>query len=405
MTLTAQIADVYFRRQVLVQLLILFDHLLHYRVDAAGKGAVDGQPLLDSSDVRAHPHPTALTPQERWVIEHSIKVRIELRTTGTDGTRFAEAVDIILDREAHWVQWKMQKAEEKVFQRPALADADFARARELRAAALRPFRPYEHRVGNAQLSRLWDQSIMLDDEALLARKAECVWQIGVTSAELRSRDVTGFRERIERLDGEDGNRFTPEARQGLKTSLKWRALRATGLSEPTALFRLDDALKARGAQIDDPLAQLEIELKSVQAADLTRLTEAVMSAAASALPTPAIAAAEEVDAEMVEAQEVADAVVANGLESVPGALDASTDDLTLDASLAEHVLAVAADVLPAAGDEDKDAVSADEVEADIVPPSVPAKRARSDGEADPAAADVPAKRVRSDGPDDEPTDE
>ena len=52
-TLTMQIADVYFRRQVLVQLLILFDHLLHYRVDAAGKGAVDGQALLDPSDVRA----------------------------------------------------------------------------------------------------------------------------------------------------------------------------------------------------------------------------------------------------------------------------------------------------------------------------------------------------------------
>ena len=50
--LIEQIADVYFRRQVLVQLLILFDHLLHYRVDAAGKGAVDGQPLLDPSDVR-----------------------------------------------------------------------------------------------------------------------------------------------------------------------------------------------------------------------------------------------------------------------------------------------------------------------------------------------------------------
>jgi len=68
----------------------------------------------------------------------------------------------------------MQKAEVKVFQKPALAESDFARAREQRVAALRPFRPYEHRVGNAQLSRLWDQSIMLDDEQLLARNAECV---------------------------------------------------------------------------------------------------------------------------------------------------------------------------------------------------------------------------------------
>ena len=72
----------------------------------------------------------------------------------------------------------MQKAESKVFQKPALADADFARARELRAAALRPFRPYEHRVGNSQLSRLWDQSIMLDDEQLLAHNAECVGPSG-----------------------------------------------------------------------------------------------------------------------------------------------------------------------------------------------------------------------------------
>ena len=181
-----QIADVYFRRQVLVQLLILFDHLLHYRVDAAGKGAVEGQSVLDPSDVRewhadvAHHRRSAgsasITSRR---VSSCAPPALSARPSPTLSISSSTARPIgcvrdIRPRLTPQVRWKIQKAECKVFQKPALADADFARARELRAAALRPFRPYEHRVGNSQLSRLWDKSIMLDDERLLAHNAECV---------------------------------------------------------------------------------------------------------------------------------------------------------------------------------------------------------------------------------------
>lgn len=94
-----QIADTHFRRQFLLQLLILMNHLLSFTKTAKAAWTTPRNRSLQMDF-------TLEDSDAQWVQETSTKVVEELRQTTPNGRTFADTVCTILERERNWVKWK-----------------------------------------------------------------------------------------------------------------------------------------------------------------------------------------------------------------------------------------------------------------------------------------------------------
>ncbi|KAF8079193.1 THO complex subunit 1 transcription elongation factor-domain-containing protein [Lyophyllum atratum] len=94
-----EVADTYFRRQFLFQLLILLNHLLTFTKAAKA--------VWSAPNNRALQMDFTLEPTDaQWVQETINKAMEELKQTTPNGRVFAESVSVILEREKNWVNWK-----------------------------------------------------------------------------------------------------------------------------------------------------------------------------------------------------------------------------------------------------------------------------------------------------------
>ncbi|KAI0352233.1 UDP-glucose 4-epimerase [Trametes cingulata] len=97
--LDLEIADTHFRRQFLFQLLILLHHLLTFTKTAKATWSTPRNRSLQID--------FTLEPADaQWVQETITRATEELRQTSPNGRAFAEAVQVILEREKNWVRWK-----------------------------------------------------------------------------------------------------------------------------------------------------------------------------------------------------------------------------------------------------------------------------------------------------------
>ncbi|KAM6498573.1 THO complex subunit 1 transcription elongation factor domain containing protein [Amanita muscaria] len=97
--LDLEIADTYFRRQFLFQLLILLNYLLTFTKTAKS--------AWSSPRNRSLQMDFTLEPADaQWVQDTINKATEELRQTTPNGRAFAETVNVILEREKNWVKWK-----------------------------------------------------------------------------------------------------------------------------------------------------------------------------------------------------------------------------------------------------------------------------------------------------------
>ncbi|GAA5836922.1 hypothetical protein JCM9279_007702 [Rhodotorula babjevae] len=146
--LDLELSDPSFRRQILVQLLILFQYLLSLTPSARARTArlpVTNQPALS---------PFVLGPDdEKWVRELRSRTLDEMDDM-QGGRRFRKAVMVVLTREQNWTDWKLRSCQP--FTKPALATADVSAAARARHKALarRPKR-FPYALGNPRLDRLW----------------------------------------------------------------------------------------------------------------------------------------------------------------------------------------------------------------------------------------------------------
>ncbi|KAG9050630.1 hypothetical protein FS837_003730 [Tulasnella sp. UAMH 9824] len=96
-----ELADSVFRRQVLVQLLILLRYLLLFT--PREKSIYTSNPR----NIAMHISDFTLQPaDETWIKEIFSNVMDELRATAPSGQTFAETIEVILEREQNWVMWK-----------------------------------------------------------------------------------------------------------------------------------------------------------------------------------------------------------------------------------------------------------------------------------------------------------
>ncbi|BGP51070.1 hypothetical protein JCM10450v2_006996 [Rhodotorula kratochvilovae] len=146
--LDLELADPSFRRQILVQLLILFQYLLSLTPQSRARLAA--LPVTNAPALTAH----VLAPEsETWVRELRSRTLDEMDAM-EGGRRFRKAVMVVLTREQNWTDWKLRSC--LPFLQPALpaaAASETARARQ-KALQRRPKR-FPYALGNPRLDRLW----------------------------------------------------------------------------------------------------------------------------------------------------------------------------------------------------------------------------------------------------------
>ncbi|KAJ3520430.1 hypothetical protein NMY22_g12764 [Coprinellus aureogranulatus] len=153
--LDLEIADTHFRRQFLLQLLILLNHLLTFTKEAKETWATSRNRSLQM-DFTLEP------PDAEWVQEWIKKAMEELKQTTPNGRQFADTVSTILEREKNWIRWKNELcapfdkepwSEENGGQKVGLWEA----TRPARTEMQKPPEPWKWKLGSAPLSQIWDQ--------------------------------------------------------------------------------------------------------------------------------------------------------------------------------------------------------------------------------------------------------
>ncbi|KAJ1656753.1 hypothetical protein IWQ61_003724 [Dispira simplex] len=149
--LLLQIVDAQFRRQVLVQVLIVFKYLLLFTPEKKQQNIVPGRPVNKQLQQTF----TLESAAQEWVLKTQESVLDLLRDTDTTGKEFMHAVLLILRHDEYWVQWKQANCP-PIELNTVIAELlqDFqAQVTDLRATI--PKIPMRFAVGTNELTALW----------------------------------------------------------------------------------------------------------------------------------------------------------------------------------------------------------------------------------------------------------
>ena len=155
--LSLQLDDPYFRRHILVQLLVLF------------------QALRTTSSASAEP-PALTEDQAAVLVRLSRKVRKQLDATPPDGPEFARCIYAVLDREKNWITWKREKCPPYEIEATATVQGPGSGSRKrLRGDDLPEAKRQRMGTASHELARLWqhaDNSLAALEEGHKAPSAE-----------------------------------------------------------------------------------------------------------------------------------------------------------------------------------------------------------------------------------------
>ncbi|CEQ40951.1 SPOSA6832_02625 [Sporobolomyces salmonicolor] len=151
-TLTLALADPAFRRQILLQTLILFQYLLSFTPSARARAQA-----LPMTNASAFPSFTLSPEDEAWVTELRQQALGEMESM-EGGKTFRRAVESVLQREQNWTDWKLRSC--IPFTKPAVPVAEHSeKARSKLRVLTRKQKAFPWRMGNPQLSRVWDKNL------------------------------------------------------------------------------------------------------------------------------------------------------------------------------------------------------------------------------------------------------
>ncbi|KAF5323330.1 hypothetical protein D9611_005535 [Ephemerocybe angulata] len=153
--LDLEIADTHFRRQFLMQMLILLQHLLSWTPEAKAEWQMPRNKSL-------HMDFTLEPADEQWVHESIQKVTEELKQTTPNGRQFAETVSTILEREKNWVKWKAAMCEPAFDKQPwseevdGKIEGDMWKATSAKRLKMQePAEPWKWALGTKSLTEVW----------------------------------------------------------------------------------------------------------------------------------------------------------------------------------------------------------------------------------------------------------
>lgn len=146
--LALELADLSFRRHILVQTLIVLDFLLGLTLAQKEAWNTTG-PVANKSMQIAYILSVA---DSEWISDLRAKV-VRTIGAGTHGKQFLEVVETLLQRDQSWLRWKCDGCPS--YDQPSIESTRTEAASKRISALVAPKRPYQHAVGNAVLSKLW----------------------------------------------------------------------------------------------------------------------------------------------------------------------------------------------------------------------------------------------------------
>ncbi|KAI0275419.1 THO complex subunit 1 transcription elongation factor-domain-containing protein [Gloeopeniophorella convolvens] len=146
--LDLEIADTHFRRQVLLQLLVLLHHLQTFTKEAKASWVSPRNRSLQMEF-------TLEGDAAQWVADTIARAHEELRQTAPAGRIFADAVASVLERERNWVRWKNDLC--APFDRePEPGPGLEEQTRPAREAMRAEPEEWPHALGSAPLTEIWE---------------------------------------------------------------------------------------------------------------------------------------------------------------------------------------------------------------------------------------------------------
>ncbi|KAM3589765.1 hypothetical protein VKS41_000618 [Umbelopsis sp. WA50703] len=158
--LELELADISFRRTVLVQFLIALQYLDGYRSAEVEKtqailSAKGGKPLA------AQALPKLSEEQESWISDTRKEILKELQASNPHGHEYTRIVELVLAHERNWILWKSASC--PPFEMPPIDPSDFtnlinSKRRKLTAA----LPPYRFGWGNSEITALYHRTLGRD---------------------------------------------------------------------------------------------------------------------------------------------------------------------------------------------------------------------------------------------------
>ncbi|PLW23180.1 hypothetical protein PCASD_14830 [Puccinia coronata f. sp. avenae] len=215
--LDLEIADPYFRRQVLTQFLIILQYIRGFSPEERAKRAA----LPKSNRISEIPY-IYQAKDEAWVLKLSGEVWKTLYATPPHGEIFAMTIQQILIRESSWIMWKAGSCAS--FEKPSL---DVDPSPGYKRITSNPLK-FPHSVGTPALSKLWENKVSPESMEKIDPTA------GVPDLKTLHLKILHVEQQLEQLQENMPPDTDPKAEtlksqiqqlQERKAGLSWRALR------------------------------------------------------------------------------------------------------------------------------------------------------------------------------------
>ncbi|RYP92263.1 hypothetical protein DL770_001576 [Monosporascus sp. CRB-9-2] len=238
-----EISDLYFRRHILIQALIIIEFLLSLTPQSKAKLANIKQP----NKAVVYGEQVLGDEEAKWTRAMKERITIYLQA-GPDGYFFFRIVDSVLSRDKGWVYWKAESC--PPIERPRVSPAEYseAMAGARRLATNKKLRPTP--MGSLSLDFLKED----DGAAALERlKDPARWKLP---------DLQTFKDKIAGDDLDMDFATTEKEKSELlesKASKTWRALRIARRSRLAAFDKIDDWQNVEAIFQEQPDSEGEVE--------------------------------------------------------------------------------------------------------------------------------------------------
>jgi len=229
-----ELADVSFRRHVLVQIHIILDYLGLFTEKSRAK-------LPQSSSKTLLPDFVLKGEKEKWVNDTRVNIANTLSNSQHNGRLFLRTVQAALHRDRNWVTWKFEGCPS--FERRSLGSAEFEEARASVSRKAAPLKPLQYPSGSSAMSKIWV------DNSKTAAEDHNKWSVPAPEE---------FVNAIASNQIDIDSQLKPEDRDSAldaKASKTWRALRSAARKDlryfkDVRYGELDEFFKARQSEID-----------------------------------------------------------------------------------------------------------------------------------------------------------
>ncbi|EGG00202.1 uncharacterized protein MELLADRAFT_118113 [Melampsora larici-populina 98AG31] len=220
--LDLEVADSYFRRQVLTQFLIILKYIRGFSLEERNKRAALPKPNRVSEVPYVYQ-----ARDDGWVRKLNGEVWKTLYATPPNGEVFALTIKQILTREQNWIMWKAGSCPS--FERPSLGDEMIKAAEANYKRIIAPPMRFPHPVGTPALSKLWSNKVTPESIESMDF-SEGVPDLNALHGKIMAQEkqLSALKESLlaqGKSDTDVSNDPQVQAIQERKSSLSWRALR------------------------------------------------------------------------------------------------------------------------------------------------------------------------------------